>query len=784
MPCINPAPFCGRHDRMNEDINKWIGRSVQRLEDPPLVIGRGRFAGDISFPHQLHMRVVRANHAHARIVSIDAGAARALAGVFAVWTAAEIADVPPVDFREGRIEKLEPYRQPVLARERVRYVGEPVAAVFAEDPYVAEDAADLIGIEVDELPVVLDAEAAPFEFSPGRTSEADLLHQGYGDVEAAMRSAHIVVELALAIGRHTGVPLETRGAIGRYDAARDILELHGAAKVPHRNRDLLARMLGRSPSSIEVHESHVGGGFGIRGELYPEDVLVCVAAMRLGRPVKWIEDRREHLIAANHSRQQLHKIRAAVSADGEILAIDDEFFHDQGAYVRTHATRVAMMTCGILPGPYRVPAYRSTGHFRLTNKTPAATYRAPGRYETTFVRERLIDAIAVKLGMDAIEVRRRNTIRADEMPYRRPLTALGEEIHYDSGDYLALLDKVLAAIGWEAQEREAQRRRAAGELVGVGLAMFVEKSGLGPSDGVKVSVDTSGAIEVLTGGASLGQGFETVMAQVCAETLGVDYRRVRVIHGQTDRIAFGIGAHASRATVMTASATHAAALKVRRKAIELAAELLQAPADALDIVDGQVVRTDRRAGASIGLGEIAANLAPTSRLRGTREPGLAADGWFDVEHQVYPYGSHAAVVRVDRDTGGVTIERYVIGYDIGRAINPSLVKGQIVGGFTQGMGGALLEQFVYNERGDPLCVTFADYMLPTVRETPDVEIILTEEAPSPLNPLGIKGAGESGITAVGATIASAIEDAIGIPGAITELPITPQRLKDIIDGRQ
>ncbi|HKG00575.1 MAG TPA: molybdopterin cofactor-binding domain-containing protein, partial [Xanthobacteraceae bacterium] len=365
-----------------------------------------------------------------------------------------------------------------------------------------------------------------------------------------------------------------------------------------------------------------------------------------------------------------------------------------------------------------------------------------------------------------------------------PLTALGEEIHYDSGDYLALLDKVLATIGWEAQKREAQRRRAAGELVGVGLAMFVEKSGLGPSDGVRVSVDTSGAVEVLTGGASLGQGFETVMAQVCAEMLGVDYRRVRVIHGQTDRIAFGIGAHASRATVMTASATHAAALKVRQKAIEMAAELLQAPADALDIIDGQVIRTDRSTGPSIGLDEIAANLAPTSKLRGAREPGLAADGWFDVEHQVYPYGSHAAIVRVDRETGGVTIERYVIGYDIGRAINPSLVKGQIVGGFTQGMGGALLEEFVYNERGDPLCATFADYLLPTVRETPDVEIILTEEAPSPLNPLGIKGAGESGITAVGATIASAVEDAIGIPGALTELPITPQRLKDIIDSRQ
>ncbi len=771
-------------ERMSQEPTKWIGQSVPRLEDPPLVRGHGRFAGDICFPHQLHMRIVRANHAHGRIRAIDLAAARALPGVFAAWSAADIPEVPPVDFREGRIEKLEPYRQPVLATERVRYVGDPVAAVFAEDPYVAEDAADLVHLEIDELPALLSAEEEPGEFSPGRNTEAGLAHQGYGDVEAAFRSAHVVVALDLAIGRHTGVPMETRGAIGRYDAARDILELHGAAKVPHRVRELLSRMLGLSLSSIVVSESHVGGGFGIRGELYPEDVLVCVAAMRFGRPVKWIEDRREHLIAANHSRQQMHRIRAAVAADGEILAIDDEFFHDQGAYVRTHAARVLTMTCGVLPGPYRVPAYRAIGHFRLTNKTPAATYRAPGRYETTFVRERLIDAIAHTLGMDPLDVRRRNTVTSAEMPYRRPLEVLGEEIHFDSGDYLGLMDKVLAAVGWDALKRDIERRKQNGELVGAGLAMFVEKSGLGPTDGVKISVDTSGAVEVLTGGASLGQGFETVMAQVAAEMLGVDYRRVRVIHGQTDKIPFGIGAHASRATVMTASATRVAALKVRDKAIEVAAELMQAPVATLDIVDGQVVRTDRPAGPSMSLGEIALSLNPGARTLNGRDPGLAAEGWFTAEHQVYPYGTHVAVVKVDRETGGVTVERYTIGYDIGRAINPMLVKGQIVGGFTQGLGGALLEEFSYSERGDPLCVTFADYLMPTARETPDVDIVLTEEAPSPLNPLGIKGAGESGITGVGAAIASAIDDAIGIPGAVTQLPVTPQRLKDMMNGRR
>jgi carbon-monoxide dehydrogenase large subunit/6-hydroxypseudooxynicotine dehydrogenase subunit gamma len=761
----------------------WIGQSVERLEDPPLVAGRGEFAGDINFAHQLHMRIARSAHAHGRIVSIDTSAARALPGVFAVWTFADVADVPPIDFREGRIPALDPYRQPILAQDFVRYVGEPIAAVFAADPYIAEDAADLVEVEIEELPPVLSAEAAPFEFSPGHSSEAALIRQGYGDVEAAFRSAPHIVTVELAIGRHSGVPLETRGAIGHYDAARGILELHGAAKVPHRNQELLSRMLGLPPSSIHVHEAHVGGGFGIRGEMYPEDVLVCVAAKKFHRAVKWIEDRREHLIAANHSRQQLHKVRAAVDNDGVILAIDDEYFHDQGAYVRTHATRVVHMTAGILPGPYRVPTYRAVGHFRLTNKTPAATYRAPGRYETTFVRERLVDAIAAQLKLDRIEVRRRNTITPAELPYERPLEALGEHIYMDTGDYLGLLDKQFASIDWQTLNAEVKKRKAAGELIGIGVAMFIEKSGLGPADGVKISVDTSGFVEVVTGGASIGQGFETVMAQVAADALGVDYKKCRVIHGQTDRIAWGIGAHASRATVMTASATHIAALNVRQKALEAAAELLQAPADALDIVDGEVVRKGSNAGPSISLGKIAQHLAPTAKTLGDREPGLAADGWFRVEHQVYPYGSHVAVVRVDGETGGVTVERYYIAYDIGRAINPALVEGQIVGGYAQGLGGALFEEFTFSERGDPLAVTLADYLLPAVHETPTPQVLLTQDYSTPRNPLGIKGAGESGITGVGAAIASAIDDAIGMPGAVTQIPVTPQRLKALLNKR-
>ncbi|HUD85486.1 MAG TPA: molybdopterin cofactor-binding domain-containing protein, partial [Xanthobacteraceae bacterium] len=346
-----------------------------------------------------------------------------------------------------------------------------------------------------------------------------------------------------------------------------------------------------------------------------------------------------------------------------------------------------------------------------------------------------------------------------------------------------LLDKLFAKIGWDALNAAVKKRQAAGELVGIGVAMFVEKSGLGPTDGVRIAVDTSGAVEVVTGGASLGQGFETVMAQVAADALGVDYRRCRVIHGQTDRIPFGIGAHASRATVMTASATHIAALNVRKKALEVAAELLQSTPDALTIVDGEVLRRDRAGGPSIGLGKIAQNLAPGTKTLNGRDPGLAAEGWFKTAHQVYPYGSHVAVVRVDRDTGGVVVERYCIAYDIGRAINPALVEGQIVGGYAQGLGGALFEEFIYSERGDPLAVTFADYLLPAMHETPAPEVLLREDYTTPLNPLGIKGAGESGITGVGAAIASAIDDAIGIPGAVTQLPVTPQRLKRILRER-
>jgi CO/xanthine dehydrogenase Mo-binding subunit len=746
--------------------NKFIGLSVPRLEDRPLLTGQGRFAADISFPGQWAMRMVRSPVAHGRIKAINAADALALPGVHAVWTHADVAHLPPIGFRLTGLKSLEPYRQPVLAREYVRYVGEPVAVVFADDAYVAEDAAEMVELNIEPLTPLMSATDKPGVYEGKLTTEPDLVRKSYGDVDAAFSNAHAVVELSLSVGRHTGVPMETRGAIARYDEARDVLEMHGAAKVPHWNRDTLARMLGREPETVQLYEGHVGGGFGIRGEIYPEDVLTCAAALAFKKPVKWIEDRREHLIAANHSRQQHHHIKAAIDKDGHILAIDNEFFHDNGAYMRTHAATVPDLAAAMLPGPYRVPAYRATGHIRLTNKTPCGTYRAPGRYESTFVRERLLDAIATHVGVDKVEIRRRNLISKAAMPYALGLDTLGTNIVYDSGDYALLLDKALKAAGWDDLQSQLRSRRATGEKVGAGLALFVEKSGLGPFDEVHVEVLPDGFVEVVTGNASVGQGIETVIAQICAETLGVDYAKVRVIHGQTDRIARGMGAFASRVTVMCGEATRLAATKLRDIALREAATLMQTDIAALDIVDGII----RGPGPSMPLGELARALPG----------GLRAEDTFEFSHMVYPYGVHVALVRVDEETGGLTVERYAIAYDIGRAVNPALVAGQIAGGFAQGLGGALYEEFLYDESGEPLSVTFADYLMPTAHEIPEISVLLTEDAPSPLNPLGLKGAGEGGVNPVGAAIASAIDDALQHPGAVTQLPVSPQRLKALM----
>ncbi len=756
----------------------WVGHSQRRLEDPPLLSGVARFAADIEFSGQLHMRVVRSPMASGRIQALEISAAQDVPEVYAVWTSEDVVDIPPIGLRMTHLPELEQYRQPVLAHEFVRYVGEPVAVVFAEDAYTAEDGAGVVFADIDPGEPVLDVRRSG-TFAPGVGNEAAVLHKETGDISAAFDAADHLVELELSVGRHSGVPMETRGALAWHDRSTGVLHMYGAAKVPHYNRAAIASMLGLHLNQVQLHEGHVGGGFGIRGELYPEDVLVCAAALRLGRPVRWIEDRREHLIAANHSRDQVHQVRAAVRSDGFILGIDDEFWLDQGAYVRTHGATVPDLTAAMLPGPYLVPAYRVVGHVVLTNKTPAGTYRSPGRFEGTFVRERLVDAVAHRLDLDPIAVRRTNLIPTEAMPFDRDVDALGTHVIYDSGDYTSLMDQTLQTIPPERLRSEAAALCSDEEVVGIGAAFFVEKSGLGPYDGVRVTVDESGGVEVVTGAASVGQGVETVVAQVCADALGVRPEAVRVVHGQTDRISHGMGAFASRVTAMTGSATHYAALAVRDKALSVAAEMLEAAIEDLVVENGTIGVRGSPGGPSVSLAEAAIAMSPVVR-GGDGPAGLTAEEWFRSDRMSYPYGFHLAAVAVDPETGGCRVVKYVVAYDVGRAVNPQLVDGQLVGAAAQGIGGTLLEEFVYDDFGQPLASTFMDYLMPTAAEVPDVETLIFEEAPSPLNPLGVKGAGEGGLTASGAAIAAAIDDAIGSPLAVRRLPVTPNRLHDLI----
>ena len=691
-----------------------LGASVPRLEDAALVTGTGRFVGDLSFPHQLHMRIVRSPRAHGRILAIDTAAARALPGVVAVWTGEDTADIPPVDFRDPSAEALLPYRQPVLARGRVRYVGEPVAAVFAQDPYVAEDAADLVEIEIEPLPVLLSASDAPGEFEPGRSTEATMLRHSYGDIERAFAAAHAVVELDLDLGRHSAVPLETRGAIGVYDAGGDMLRLYGAAKVPHRNRDTLCRMLERSPSALHLHELHVGGGFGVRGELYPEDVLVCVAAMRLRRPVKWIEDRREHLLAANHSRQQRHLARMAVDADGRILGIDDELFHDQGAYIRTHGARVMARTLWSIPGPYRVPAYRGVGHFRLTNKTPAATYRAPGGFESTFVRERLLDAAAAKLGIDGVEIRRRNLIQPQEMPYRRPFDQPGvEELVLDSGDYPGLLDKALAAIDWPVLQDDIARRRRGGEFVGVGLSIFFDESGRGPSDGAR-GHDRHQRRRRADHRRRLRRA--GLRNRHGADLRGGARRRLstRSCHPRPDRprcfrhrrpcLARDRADGQCRQRDGAQAARQGARLCLRAAADrgQRARHRRRGRGDARDVDRSLDLARRHRAAAS----RLAPGCSATASPGSPRKAGTTRI--VSPSPMAFTSRSSGSIARPAASRSSATSSPR-------RWAAPSIrcwSKVRLTGGCVQGIGGSLYEEFTYSDSGDPLSVTFADYLMP------------------------------------------------------------------------
>jgi len=748
-----------------------VGRSMRRKEDLRLLTGASEFVDDLNRPGAVRACVLRSPHAHARIASIDADRARADPRVLDVVMAADLPpQTAPIPMRMYPRPGMERLLQPVLADGVVRYVGEPIAVVVTDSSYASEDALALIDVGYEPLEPVLDAARAS-------EARATLLHPAagsnvaaewtteFGDLDAVFESADVVVEGELTCQRHGAVPLEPRGLCAEVDAGSGRLTVWGAAKVVHTNRRILGQLLGWDEQRIRFVELDVGGGFGGRGEFYPEDFLIPFCAIRLGRPVAWTEDRAENLHALNHSREQRHLIAVAAQADGTLLALRDSLLFDTGAYVRTHGSVVPSMTAALLPGPYRWHAYRCSVRQVLTNKTPAGTYRAPGRYEANFARERILDIAARRLELDPLELRRRNLVPTTAMPYAIGTEADGHALTLDCGDYRRLLEKGMAYFDHAAMRRWRTANPGPRRRRGTGAALFVEKSGIGRWEYARVGLSSEGQTRVLVGSASVGQGVETVLAQICADALGVSYDRVEVGHGDTDEVPRGVGSFGSRATSLGGAAVHEASGALRERILRRASEELEAsPVDL--VIDGDAVMVRGSPSARV----------PLRTLLGERS-WLEEENVFDSEDMSFPYGLHLVALEVDLDTGGVRIDRYAIAYDVGRAINPKLVEGQVVGGAAQGIGGALLEELAYDESGQLATGSFMDYLLPTAGEVPPVEVLITEDAPTPLTPLGAKGAGEGGTAAAGAAIANAVSDALGVEAM--ELPLAPARVLEL-----
>ena len=767
---------------------KYIGAPLRRKEDPKLLRGQGRFAADVRIPGMLHAAVVRSPHAHARILEINSARALARPGVVTVLRGTDLgSDLLPIPLRLTDHAGLTACLQYPLARGKVRYVGEPIAVVVAADRYVAEDGAEEVRAEYEVLPAVVTvadalAEGAPLLHERAANNLACTFEVRVGSIADAFRDADLTVEETFFTNRQSAVPLECRGLAAEYDAGSGRLTVWGAAKVPHFNRSVLARLLDLPEHRIRMVEGDVGGGFGARGEFYPEDYLIPYLAKMLGRPVAWVEDRREHLTAINHSRQQEYRVRVALKADGLILGLHVRLDNDHGAYVRTHGAVVPEIGAALLPGPYRIPHYRAEVRCVLTNKTPTGTYRGPGRYEGTFVRERLMDMTARRLGMDAADLRRRNLITPAEMPYDVGTTGLGVRTIYDSGNYPALLETALAGIDY-ARFRPAQRAaREKGRWLGAGIGAFVEKAGLGPWEYAKVEVDPSGRVLLYTGGSSVGQGMATALSQIVAEGLDVNPEQIDVVYGDTDRVPYGNGAFASRLTVVGGAAAHEAARKVRERAVRVAARLLEVAAQDVEL-DNAFLRVKGVPSRALSLWEVAGACLPGRPGADSAEPGLRAEHVFTTGHMTYPAGVHACVIELDPQTGEVRVLKYAIAYDVGRAVNPVLVAGQLQGGMAQGLGGALLEDLAYSAEGQLLSGTLMDYLLPTSQDVPDATVSIVEATPAPSNPLGIKGAGEGGCTGAGGCIANAVADALAPLGVdVRRLPLSPGEVRRLIAG--
>jgi CO/xanthine dehydrogenase Mo-binding subunit len=759
----------------------YIGSRVKRKEDVRLLRGIGKYVGDIHRPGMAHAAVLRSTHAHARIVKIDTAAALRLPGVIGVLTAADMPGLKTIPMRTGLIPGLERSQQTPIATTKVRYVGDPIAVVVADSRYIAEDALELIDVEYEPLGAVTDARRS-------MQSGASQLHDAtpnniaanfqvnVGHVDAAFLACDLVFEEHFSTQRHSAVPLENRGLVAEWDEGRGLLTMWGPTKMTHTNWRILSELIGLPQSCIHFIEPEVGGGFGARGEFYPEDFLIPFVAIHFRKPICWIEDRSENLKAMNQSRQQNHKVKIGVKNDGTIVAMDAEILFDMGAYTRTHGGVPAISASAMLRGPYRVKNFRANVYCVLTNKTPVGTYRSPGRYEANFVRERLADMIARRLKLDPAEVRRRNLIRHDEMPYD-----LGKHpfhyMVYDTGDFIAQVDRALERFGYEKYQAASAAAKRQGRAVGVGIGCFVETSGIGPWEYARVEIDDAGKVVLYSGCNSVGQGIATALSQIVADELQYPIDDVRVVHGDTALVPYGNGSNASRSTVMAGSAAVGAARKVKDKLLRLASVHLEIDPGDLILSDGRICARgapDR----ALSFADLARLALPGPALKIGITPGISEEDFFATDKRPFPYGVHVAAVEVDKETGKIKILDYLVTEDVGRKINPMIIEGQMAGGLAQGIGGALLEEFVYSEDGQPLSTNFMDYLLPTAMEMPHAQLISTEDFPSPHNPLGVKGAGEGGITAAGAALANAVSNALGVE--VTKLPLRPDYVLELI----
>ncbi|HEX3178293.1 MAG TPA: xanthine dehydrogenase family protein molybdopterin-binding subunit [Methylomirabilota bacterium] len=766
--------------------HRLVGTSVKRREDGRLVAGRARYLDDIAVPGMLHLAVVRSPHAHARVRGVARDAALALEGVSAVLTLADLPEcagsVPPLVPAAG----MHAYVHPVLAGDRVRHVGEAVAVVIADSAYRAADGVERVRVDYEPLAAATTVQTALAPGAPRVHADwpdnlAGVCGGATGDAARALTEADVVVEGDFAYPRMAGMPIETRGVLAWPDPATGGLEVWCSTQVPFAVRAAIAMILSVPEERVRVRTPDVGGGFGVKGHVYPEDVLVPAVAQRLGRPVKWVETRHEHALTAAGDRDQAHHARLGVRRDGTVVALQTRFTRDHGAYP-TLGEAIALNTINHLPGPYRVPHYRGEAENVVTHKTFIAAYRGAGRPEAAFVVDRLLDRAARRLDIDPAALRRTNLVRADEMPYRTGLAYRdGAAIAYDPADYVAGFDRLLELAEYERWRKETTARRGSRHPVGVGLSAYVEGTGLGPFEGADVRVDPSGTVYVYVGVSAQGQAHETTLAQICADHLGVPIADVVVVGGDTSLVGFGMGTIASRVAAVAGPAVARSAAEVARRARVVAAEQFECAADDVVIADGRasVRGVPERA---LRLGDLARAAVRSRALMPTGSPGLSACAFFYPGSVTWAFGAHAAVVEVDVETCAVRVLRYAAVHDCGRPINPMVVEGQVHGGIAQGIGSALGEALVHDEAGQLLTGSLMDYFLPRADDLPRLDVAHLDFA-SAVNELGIKGVGESGVIAPAAAIANAVEDALADRGVrIDRVPITSAYLFEALSA--